>query len=126
YIQYAHARISSIFKKYREKTGVDAETEIEPDKEKLKLLSGEDDLTLIKQLGKFPHLIESIIETLEGHRLNDYLYEVASTLQVYYTRHRVIGDDDELTRARLLLMKAVRSVIANGLSLLGITAPYSM
>ena len=126
YVQYAHARICSIFKKYREKTGV---KEIEFDHvkaETLRLLKEPEEIALIKTLGKFPKLIEDVALTCETHRINDYLYDVATQLQRYYTDHRVISDDSALTHARLIMIRAVQIVLQNGLGLLGITAPESM
>lgn len=126
YVQYAHARICSIFKKYPEKTGnplIDFD-QVVP--ETLKLLNSPREAALIKTLGKFPKLVEDVASTCETHRVNEYLYDVAGQLQRYYTDHRVISDDSDLTTARLALVRAVQITIQNGLSLLGIDAPESM
>jgi len=126
YVQYAHARICSIFKKYPEKTGkklIDFDR-IGP--ETLRLLNSPKEIALIKTLGKFPKLVEGVAESCETHRINEYLYDVAGLLQRYYTDHRVISDDSNLTIARLVMVRAVQIVLVNGLSLLGISAPESM
>ena len=127
YIQYAHARICSIFKKYYADTGekeIDFSRATESD---IALLKEEKELKLIKMLARFPRLVEEIATSLETHRLHDYLTELASELQQYYTVHRVINPDNPLlTRARLALIHAVRTVIQNALGLLGISAPASM
>ena len=134
YVQYAHARICSIFKKFIEKTKSSARPGELPDFSKIdpeiiELLKDEKEIKMIKMLSKFPQLIEDIVQTYEGHRLNDYLMQVAAELHSYHNdkvRYKVVSDDADLTLARLSLMKAVKIVIKNGLNLLGITAPESM
>jgi len=127
YIQYAYARICSIFRKYYDDTG---ESEIDfsciTDKD-LSFLKEEKELRIIKLLARFPRLVEELAESLETHRLHEYLTELASELQQYYTVHRVINSDDlPLTKSRLALIYGVRTVIRNALGLLGISAPESM
>ena len=126
YVQYAHARICSIFKKYPEKTGralIDFDA-VSP--ETLQRLSAPAEISLIKTLARFPRLVEEIAESAETHRLNEYIYDAATQLQRYYTDHRVISDDEPLTTARLAMVRAVQIVLQNGLGLLGINAPESM
>ena len=127
YIQYAHARICSIFKKYYADTG---EKEIDfsnTNENDIAPLKEEKELKIIKMLARFPRLVEEIATSLEIHRLHDYLTELASELQQYYTVHRVLNPDNRsLTHARLALIHAVRNVIQNALALLGISAPESM
>jgi len=127
YLQYAHARISSIFKKWAERGG-DLSTDFRavPEKVIARLVEPEA-IRLIKLLGRFPALVESIANSYETHRISEYLHTIARELQSYYEKHRVLGDDEELTLARLALMHAVRTVLAGGLTqLLGISAPETM
>lgn len=127
YIQYAHARICSIFRKYYSDTGeADIDFSTISGKE-LAPLKEEKELKIIKLLARFPGLARELAEGLEIHKMHEYLGEVASELQQYYTIHKVINPDDPLlTRARLSLIDAVRSVIRNSLRLLGISAPERM
>lgn len=126
YVQYAHARICSIFRVYRGRTDtppIDFSS-VPPDK--LKLLTQEKEGSLIKTLSRFPRLVEEVATKFEGHRLNEYVLQLATSFQSYYNEHRVIGDDPDLTLARLCLVKAVQIVLRNGLSLLGVSAPETM
>jgi len=126
YVQYAHARICSIFKKYPEKTGkplIDFDT---VSTKTLELLNTPAEISLIKTLARFPRLVEEVAQSAETHRLNEYIYDVATQLQKYYTDHIVISDDAHLTTARLAMVRAVQIVLQNGLGLLGINAPESM
>ncbi len=126
YVQYAHARICSIFRVYYEQTGVPEIdfASIPPDK--LRLLVEEKEASLIKMLSRFPRLVEEIAAKFEGHRINEYLLQLATSFQSYYNDYRVIGGDPDLTLARLCLVKAVQIVLRNGLSLLGVSAPEKM
>lgn len=80
----------------------------------------------MKQLSSYPDLVESAAEALEPHRLTFYLQESAGMLHRYYYGQRVVTDDLPLTRARLVLMTAVRIVLKNALDLLGVRAPERM
>jgi arginyl-tRNA synthetase len=127
YLQYAHARICSIFKK-RVESGADTSTDLTalPDNVIARLVEPEE-IRIIKLLTRFPGLVEQIAESYETHRISEYLHTIARELQGYYEKHRVLGDDAELTLARLALVHAVRTVLANGLEqLLGISAPEAM
>jgi arginyl-tRNA synthetase len=97
-----------------------------PDDEALSLLNMPEDIALIKMMIKYPETVRFSAELLEPHRITFYLMELAAAFHAYYSRQRVLTDDMPLTLARLYLMKAVRQVIANGLSLLGVSAPESM
>jgi arginyl-tRNA synthetase len=124
YLQYAHARICSIFKK-RVEAGGEASTDFAalPEKVIARLVEPEE-VRIIKLLARFPRLVEQIAESYETHRISEYLHTIARELQGYYEKHRVLGDDAELTLARLAFIHAVRTVLANGLEkLLGISAP---
>jgi arginyl-tRNA synthetase len=122
YVQYVHARICSIVRKSTE-MGICI---IVPDDVALCLLNTPEDIALIKMMIKYPETVRFSAELLEPHRITFYLMELAAAFHAYYNRQRVLTDDIALTLARLYLMKAVRQVIANGLSLLGVSAPESM
>jgi arginyl-tRNA synthetase len=122
YVQYVHARICSIVRKSTEMAIID----IVPTQESLCRLNTPEDIALIKMLIKFPETVRFSAELLEPHRITFYLMELAAAFHAYYNRQRVLTDDLSLTHARLYLMKAVQQIIANGLSLLGVSAPESM
>jgi len=122
YIQYAYARICSIIKK-AEQAGMKI------DKSKvinLQLLDKEEEFELIKRLSLLKEVIKKAALTWKPHLLTTYLYDLASSFHKYYTVHRIITEDEELTNARLLLINCVRIVLLNTLRLLGISAPESM
>ena len=124
YAQYAHARICSILRK-----AVEAGFAVE--KEGLLSASGAqlteaEELDLIKKLDSFTVTLESAARTLEPHRLTYYLDELAAMLHSYYNRCRVIVEDHDLSRDRLMLVVAIRQVINICLNLLGVSAPERM
>ena len=80
----------------------------------------------MKLLGRFPLVIELCAKRLEVFPLISYLEEVASSFHSYYDKYRIVTDDVRLTEARLFLCLAIRTVVANGLKLLGVTSPKSM
>jgi arginyl-tRNA synthetase len=121
-VQYAHARISSILRN-AEDLGVVAESH--PD-----LLTHEKEGTLLRALAEFPRVVRAAAELREPHRVARYLEELARTYHRFYDTCRVLprGDEEtsDLHRARLLLVEATRVVLANGLGLLGVSAPERM
>ena len=122
YVQYAHARISSITRLAEEqKLALD-------EKEKLDLnrLNLPEELALIKQLSLYPEVVENSARFLEPHRIPYYLTQLASAFHSYYKHHRIIQDDLALAQARFNLVQAIRVVIRNGLKLLGVSAPERM
>lgn len=122
YIQYAYARICSIIKK-AEQAG------IKIDKSKatrLQLLDKEEEFELIKKLSSLKEVIKKSALTWKPHFLTTYLYDLASSFHKYYTVHRIITEDEELTRARLILIDCTRIVLFNSLKILGVSAPESM
>jgi arginyl-tRNA synthetase len=122
YVQYAHARISSIIRLAEEqKLALD-------EKEKLDFnrLNLPEELALIKQLSLYPEVVENSARFLEPHRIPYYLTQLASAFHSYYKHHRIIQDDLALAQARFTLVQAIRVVIRNGLGLLGVSAPEKM
>jgi arginyl-tRNA synthetase len=81
---------------------------------------------LLRRLAQYPELLETAAQALEPHQIVHYLSEVAGEFHTYYNAHTFIVDDDGLRNARLTLVAATRQVIANGLSLLGVSAPETM
>jgi arginyl-tRNA synthetase len=124
YVQYAHARISSIFEQARQ-AGIPVEDSVFRSAE-IERLAAAEELALIKQAVQFNEVIEESVKDLEPHRIVFYLTELAGEFHRYYNRYRVITDDAPLTRARLLLARNVQKIIRRGLDLLGIEAPSRM
>lgn len=122
YVQYAHARLCSVARQAGEQ-GIRLK---DFDQIKLDLLTQPEELKLMKRLDTYPRLIEESARALEPHRLTFYLLDLAGILHNYYNKHRIISTDEDLTQARLLLVGAVRTVMANALEVLGVTAPESM
>jgi arginyl-tRNA synthetase len=122
YVQYAHARICSMLKLLSE-DGV-----VSPDIEdvNLELLQTEEEFALIKKLAELPEEIKISAETLEPSRLTRYVTEVSSLFHSFYNACRVRGVDEELMKARLILVDSTRIVIKNTLELLSISAPERM
>lgn len=124
YVQYAHARISSIFKK-GESEGVKVSLDDLKNTD-LSFLKEKAEFDLIRLLGRFEEIVEVAAQGLEPHWIPIYLEELAAKLHVFYTQCRVLSDNKELTRARLALIRCAKIVIANGLKLLGVAAPEEM
>jgi arginyl-tRNA synthetase len=123
YVQYVHARISSIHRK-AESDRLDVSGFAPSD---LSALETTEDIALIKALARYPEVVETAGALMEPHRITYYLMTLAAAFHTYYNRHRVLCEDDlKLTRARLYLISAVQKVIRNGLALLGVSAPDSM
>ncbi|MGE5445834.1 MAG: arginine--tRNA ligase [Ignavibacteriales bacterium] len=119
YIQYAHARIGSIFEKARERG-------VFPSKECLNLLNLPEEVKIIKKLLLFPEVVRESALSLSPHRVAFYLQDIASDFHIYYNKNRILGDDQNLSRARLYFIDCIRTVIRNGLRLLGVSAPQRM
>lgn len=122
YVQYAHARICSIFRTARERGILLPKWE----EVSLKPLILPQELELIKKLSQFPDVIEGIALSLEPHRLTYYLHELVALFHSYYNHHRVLLEEKEKREARMVLAKAVGMVVREGLDLLGVEAPLSM
>ena len=123
YIQYAHARCCSIFEQGNEQ-GITPKPIGETS---LKQLTEPMEHELIRKLAEFPSTVLLSAETREAHRIPHYLHELSGIFHPYYNQHRVLDPSDmEKTYARLILIQCVQSVLKNGLTLLGISAPESM
>jgi arginyl-tRNA synthetase len=123
YVQYVHARISSILRK-----AADQAVAFFPatDAENGHVLSEPEEIALIRAMAAFPEVIRQSARMMEPHRVTYYLMDLAAAFHAYYNKHRVIGDDPKTTGARLYLVEAIRTVIHNGLELLGVSAPERM
>ncbi|MEK7747960.1 MAG: arginine--tRNA ligase [Nitrospirota bacterium] len=126
YVQYAHARLCSIFRVAKEQ-GRLVEKEIAGiTKEDLLVLAFPEEIGLIKQLAVYPDLVQSSAEKLEPHRVNYYLMDLAGLIHRYYFNCRVITDDAALTKARFALITAAQTILRSALNLLGVSAPERM
>lgn len=121
YIQMAHARMCGIFRV----GNVDREA-FSADGVSLEVLAEPEEQTLIKELLDFPEVVESAAQSLEPHRLATYLLETARLAHIWYHKHHVLEQTEEITRARLALARSAQVVLRNGLGLLGISAPERM
>src|SRR5256886_8949718 len=121
YIQMGHARMSGIFRV----GGIDPAS-VTTDGVKFEVLSEPEEQELIKALLDFPGLVESAAETLEPHRIATYLLETARLAHLWYHKHHVIEQSEDVTRARLALARGAQIVLRNGLQILGVTAPERM
>ena len=123
YIQYAHARICSIYRQLAEK-GLEANQTT--GLENLNLLDKEIEAEIANKLTLYPSVIKSASEKLEPHLLANYLKELANLLHSYYNSERFILDNNVLMQARLMLLQAIKITITSALNLLGISAPEKM
>jgi arginyl-tRNA synthetase len=122
YVQYAHARLASVFRQ-AEAQNIPLP---EPDPAMSPLLQLPEETSLLKMLANYPELVEAAARNLEPHRITYFLTELASQLHSYYYKHRFISEDAALTQARLCLVKAIQTVVAHGLGILGVEAPETM
>ncbi len=123
YIQYAHARCCSIFEQGSEQGITSKPVEEVSLKHLTELMEHE----LIRKLAEFPSIVRLSAETREAHRVPHYLHELSGIFHPYYNQHRVLDPADmEKTHARLILIQSVQTVLKNGLTLLGISAPAAM
>jgi arginyl-tRNA synthetase len=123
YVQYAHARICSVFRQLDEK-GLDRNLRLGMDS--VGLLTEEHELNLVNKLARYPETLERAALQHEPHQLILYLRELANDFHAYYNAHKVLVDEVPLRNARLNLIAAVRQVLANGLGLLNINTPETM
>lgn len=123
YIQYAHARICSV---WRQLDQSEWEWDEAVGTNSLALLNNEHEQQLIRSIAYFPDLIETAALNYEPHSIAHYLQELANQFHSYYNAHKFLIEDDALRNARLCLVNAVQIVLTNGLTLLGLTAPEQM
>ena len=123
YIQYAHARVASVFRQLAERAlswnrdaGADA----------LQLLGEVHEKALMSTISRYPEVLELAANNRAPQHLVHYLRDLANEFHTYYNAHIFIVDDEALRNARLALIVAVQTVIANGLEVLGVSAPDSM
>ncbi|HYR37145.1 MAG TPA: DALR anticodon-binding domain-containing protein, partial [Burkholderiales bacterium] len=119
YVQYAHARVCSVFAQW----GGDAATLLNA---RLEALRGEREAALARLLDEFPETVAKAAREAAPHDVAFYLRELAAQFHSYYNAERILVDDEELRSARLALCAAVRQTLANGLSLIGVSAPEKM
>lgn len=122
YVQYAHARICSIERKAREQ-GIEA---TDADTVDLSILSHVTEIALMRQIADYPDNLERFAADYAAHGLPRMAMEIAQAYHQFYTQCHVLGEDADVTAARLALTRATRIVLANVLGLLGISAPESM
>jgi arginyl-tRNA synthetase len=119
YVQYAHARVCSVFNQW----GGNSSSLGEAD---LSLLQSDRELTLAQRIGEFPEVVAEAARELSPHSVAFYLRSLAADFHSYYNAERILVDDEALRTARLALCAAVRQTLASGLSLLGVSAPEKM
>jgi len=119
YVQYAHARIASILRVAQER-GIDSTGG------DVSLLTTEPELTLIRKMLLLPEIVETIAGTLEPHHLTYYAQDLATVFHSFYKQCRVVSSNESLTRARLKLVMAAKTVLGRTLGLMGMTAPERM
>lgn len=123
YVQYAHARVCSVFRQLAERQmNWDEQTGLQ----NLSLLIEEHEQALFTMLSRYPEVLELAAITHTPHLLAHFLMDLARDFHTYYNAHQFMTDNIDLSQARLTLITAVRQVIANGLGLMGVSAPQSM
>ncbi|MBI66016.1 MAG: arginine--tRNA ligase [Candidatus Marinimicrobia bacterium] len=120
YLQYAHARISNIISRANG-LNIIMDNEFDPS-----LIRHNDEISLLKYMVRFPEFIELAYDNLEPQNIANYLQELSARFHKFYNSCRVITDDIELSRSRLAVINAVKIILVNGFSILGITAPERM
>ncbi len=125
YVQYAHARLCSLFE-VAEERGVEYFRPNGANAAILKHLTLPEELNIIRLLGEYPQVLARCAVALEPHIVPYYLQELVSLFHSYYNHNRILGEDAELAEARLALADAVRTVIHNAMGLLGVSAPERM
>lgn len=123
YVQYAHARVCSVFRQLGEKGFTQ---DVALGMANLAELNAEHETALLTTLARYPEVIERAATQYEPHLLINYLRELATDFHTYYNAHQFLVESDTLRNARLNLISAVRQVLQNGLNLLGISAPEAM
>lgn len=125
YVQYAHARLSSVFEVAQER-GIACGWLQGGDPPDLSPLQSAPEIALMRLLGEYPQLLVNCARNFEPHLIAYFLHELVSTFHSYYNQNRILGEDVDISQARLYLAAAVRNVIGNALSILGVHAPDKM
>jgi arginyl-tRNA synthetase len=123
YIQYAHARIASVFRQLSER---ELQYDAANGHDSLPLLTETQEKTLMTTLSRYPEVIDLAAKNRAPQHLVHYLRDLANDFHTYYNAHAFIVDDAGLRNARLVLITAAQTVIANGLGILGVSAPETM
>ncbi len=123
YIQYAHARIYSIYRQAKE---AGANLSMDWSDVKWDTLTNEYELELIKKMAAFPEEVQRAARERAPHRIAHFVHELAGMFHTFYNHCRIIQEDKDLEKARLALVTAVRITIANSLAILGVSAPEKM
>lgn len=123
YVQYAHARICSVFRQLAERQ---MNWDQQAGLQNLSLLTEDHEQALLTMLSRYPEVVELAAITYTPHLLAHFLMDLARDFHTYYNAHQFMTDDINVSQARLTLITAVRQVIANGLGLMGVSAPQSM
>lgn len=121
YLQYAHARICSLFREAEKR-----DIPYEPFEINASLLENDEAVTILKLIAKFPEEIDDAARSIEPHKIAVFLMRLAQSYHRFYTEHRIISDDTDTTGTFLSLCDAVRKIMKNGLALLGVSAPERM
>ncbi|MGE7835870.1 arginine--tRNA ligase [Viridibacillus arvi] len=120
YAQYAHARISSILRQAKEQGFAASEKHLD-------LLNAEKEIDVLKKVGDFPQVVADAAKNRTPHRITNYIQELAATFHSFYNAEKVLdADNKDRSEARLSLITAVRTTIANALKLIGVSAPEKM
>lgn len=123
YVQYAHARVCSVFRQLSERSLTWDKVEGE---KQLTRLTEDHEQALLSMLSRYPEVINTAATNYTPHLLAHYLMDLARDFHTYYNAHQFIVEDQPLSQARLTLITAVKQVITNGLSVLGVSAPETM
>jgi arginyl-tRNA synthetase len=119
YVQYAHARVCSVFSQWQGDPANLSGVDLSP-------LTNEKEFALAQRIGEFPDLVAEAARELSPHSITFYLRSLAAEFHSYYNAERILVDDAALRTARLALCAAVRQTLASGLSLIGVSAPEKM
>ena len=123
YVQYAHARVCSVLRKLGERgwqwDAAQACTQLDR-------LTEEHERALLRRLDRFPEVVSQAAQNCEPHQVATYLRELAGDFHPWYNAHKMLVEEESLRNARIALSVAVRQVVANGLDLLGVSAPEVM
>lgn len=122
YVQYAHARIESVFRNAKQ-DGIDID---KIDATDIDLLNSKEETNLMKAILRFRDVLEGSARSLEPHRIAFYLMDLVGMFHSYYNKTRILKNEPTLTQARLLLLKVLQNVIRSGLDILGVSAPEKM